>query len=60
MPDEQGVAERGAQQETSLEREARKNPANWQNLEKPSPGRDSAPPEKQTERDPDSPWMGGG
>jgi hypothetical protein len=60
MPDEQGVAERGAQQETPLEREAKKNPANRQDLEKPSRGRDSAPTDKQAERDPDSPWMGGG
>jgi hypothetical protein len=60
MSEEQGPAERGAQQETTLEREARKNPANRQVLDKPAEGRDSVPRDKQAERDPDSPWMGGG
>jgi len=52
----------GAQQESPAEREAKKNPANQQNLEKPAEGRDQAPADrvKEGKRDPKSPWMGGG
>lgn len=52
----------GAQQESPAEREAKKNPANKQNLEKPAEGRDEPPaePVKQGKRDKKSPWMGGG
>jgi len=62
MTEEQGDDRRGAQQETPAEREAKKNPASQQDLEKPAPGRD-VPPTTATEkgkRDLDSPWMGGG
>ena len=62
MVDEQGTERRGAQQETPAEREAEKNPANHQDLEKPPEGRD-VPPTKAVEegkRDSQSPWMGGG
>jgi hypothetical protein len=62
MPDEQGDERRGAQEESSAEREARRNPANRQDLEKPPEGRDVPPtkPIKEGVRDPASPWMGGG
>jgi len=62
MTDEQGDERRGAQDESPAEREARKNPANQQDRDKPSPGRGEAPAEtvKSGKRDPDSPWMGGG
>jgi hypothetical protein len=62
MIDEQGDERRGAQQETSAEREAKKNPANQQDLEQPPEGRDEPPAEtaEKGKRDPDSPWMGGG
>jgi len=62
MTDEQGDEQRGAQNESPAEREAKKNPANQQDLNKPSPGRDKPPAEavKSGKRDPDSPWMGGG
>jgi hypothetical protein len=60
--DEQGDERRGAQQETVAEREARKNPANRQDLEQPPEGRDEPPAEavKEGNRDPKSPWLGGG
>jgi hypothetical protein len=59
MTDEQG---HDAQRETPAEREAKKNPANRQDLEKPAPGRDEPPADavKAGKRSPDSPWMGGG
>jgi hypothetical protein len=65
MIDEQGDERRGAQQETAAEREAKKNPANHQDLEQSPEGRDEPPAESAEEgeegtRDPDSPWMGGG
>jgi hypothetical protein len=62
MVDEQGKQRRGAQQESPAEREAEKNPANQQDLEKPSEGRDEPPADavKPGKRSPDSPWMGGG
>ena len=62
MVDEQGDERRGAQQERPTEREAKKNPANRQDLGKPSKGRDQAPaePVEQGKRSPDGPWMGGG
>ncbi len=62
MVDEQGTERRGAQLETPAEREAKKNPANQQDVEKPAKGRDDAPDEthEQRQRDPSSPWMGGG
>ena len=62
MPDEHGTERRGAQQETPAEREAKKNPANKQDLEKPAEGRDVPPakPVEEGKRDSDSPWMGGG
>ena len=62
MPDERNDAPRAPQQVTPAEREAKKNPANQQDLNKPSPGRDKPPAEavKSGKRDPDSPWMGGG
>ena len=61
MVDKQGD-ESGAQQESPAEREAKKNPANKQDLEKPSEGRDTPPDEtvEKGKRSPDSPWMGGG
>ena len=62
MPDEQGDLKRGPQDESAGEREAKKNPANQQDLEKPPEGRD-VPPAKPIEkglRDHDSPCMGGG
>jgi hypothetical protein len=62
MVDEQGTERRGAQQESPAEREAKNNPAEQQDLEQPSEGRDAPPAEKvdRGERDPESPWMGGG
>jgi len=62
MVDEQGDERRGAQQESPAEREAKKNPADKQDLEKPSEGRDKPPDEivEKGKRSPDSPWMGGG
>ena len=62
MIDEHGDESRGAQQERPAEREAKKNPANRQDLEKPSNGRDEAPaePVKQGKRGRESPWLGGG
>jgi hypothetical protein len=62
MTDEQGDEQRGAQNETAAEREAKKNPANRQDFDKPPQGRDEPPADavKPGKRDPDSPWMGGG
>ncbi len=62
MVSEQGEQERGAQQESPSEREAKKNQANTQDLERDPAGRDEAPTEatEQGKRSPDSPWMGGG
>ncbi len=62
MVSEQGDERRGAQQETPAEREAKKNAAKQQDLNKPAEGRDEAPADKveQGVRSPDSPWMGGG
>lgn len=62
MTDEQGDEKRGAQQESPAEREARKNPANQQDLGKPSEGRDQPPAEtvEEGKRSPNSPWLGGG
>jgi hypothetical protein len=62
MVPEQGDEERGAQQESPSEREARKNQANRQDLERHPEGRDEAPAEvtEKGKRSPDSPWMGGG
>jgi hypothetical protein len=62
MPDEQGTERTGAQQESPAEREAAKNPANRQDLDKPPEGRDVPPsePVKEQKRSPDDPWMGGG
>lgn len=62
MVDEQGNERNGAQQESPAEREAKKNPPEKQDLEKPSEGRDTPPREKveQGKRSPKSPWMGGG
>jgi hypothetical protein len=62
MTDEQGVERRGAQRESPAEREARKNPANQQDPDKPPEGRDQPPAEtvKEGKRGPNSPWMGGG
>jgi len=62
MVDEHGRKKQGAQQENPAEREAKKNPANQQDLERPAEGRDE-PPAKSIEkgkRSPKSPWMGGG
>jgi hypothetical protein len=62
MVDEQGDERRAPQNETPAEREARKNPANQQDLGKPAPGRDEPPADavKDGKRSPESPWMGGG
>ena len=62
MIDEQGDERHGAQEESPAEREARKNPANRQDLEKPPQGRDQLPDDavETGKRSPDSPWMGGG
>ena len=62
MVDEHGDERSGAQQVSPAEREAKKNPANQQDLTKPPQGRDEPPatPVEQRKRDPDSPWMGGG
>jgi hypothetical protein len=62
MTDEQGDERRGAQQETTAEREAKKNPSNQQDLGKRPEGRDEAPsePVKLGKRSSKSPWMGGG
>ena len=62
MVDEQGDDERGAQEESTGEREAKKDPALQQDLEKPPEGRDQAPTEsiEKGKRSTDSPWMGGG
>jgi hypothetical protein len=53
---------RAPQHESPAEREARKNPANQQDLDKPAQGRDEPPGDavKSGKRDPESPWMGGG
>ena len=61
MVDEQGDERRDAQQESAAEREAKKNPANQQDLGRPAEGRDQAPAEKveQGRRSPKSPWLGG-
>jgi hypothetical protein len=62
MTDEHGDERRGAQQESPAEREARKKPADRQDLDKPPEGRDQPPVEtvEEGKRSPDSPWMGGG
>ena len=62
MTDEHGDERRGAQRQSPAEREARKNPANRQDLDKPPEGRDEPPAEtvEEAKRSPDSPWMGGG
>jgi hypothetical protein len=62
MTDEQGHEREGAQQESPAEREAKRNPAIQQDLDKPSDGRDEPPAEsvKTGKRSPASPWMGGG
>jgi hypothetical protein len=62
MTDERADERRAPQDESSAEREAPKNPANQQDLEKPAEGRDEPPADavKSGKRDPDSPWMGGG
>jgi hypothetical protein len=62
MVDEQGNERRGAQQESPAEREAKKNPSDKQDFEKPSEGRDKPPGEtvEKGKRSSDSPWMGGG
>jgi hypothetical protein len=62
MVDEQGDERRAPQNESTGEREARKNPANQQDLNKPAQGRDEPPaePVEQHKRGPESPWMGGG
>jgi hypothetical protein len=62
LVDEQGDERHGAQEESPAEREAKKNPANRQDLDKPTEGRDEPPAEavKQGKRGPESPWMGGG
>jgi hypothetical protein len=62
MTNEQGDERRGAQQETSAEREAKKNPSNDQDPSRPAEGRDAPPagPLKEGDRDLDSPWLGGG
>jgi hypothetical protein len=60
--EEQGDERRGAQQESPADREAKKNRADHQDLEKPSEGRDEPPTEtvEKGKRTPESPWMGGG
>ncbi len=62
MIDEQGNEREGAQQETPAEREAKKNPSQKQDLDKPPEGRDKAPAEtvKKGKRHPEDPWLGGG
>ncbi len=52
----------GDDTEAAAEREATKQSADKQDLEKPSEGRDEPPAEtvKKGKRSPDSPWMGGG
>jgi hypothetical protein len=62
MVEEQGNERAGAQQESPAEREAKKNPSEKQDLEKPPEGRDEPPAEtlEQGKRSPKSPWMGGG
>jgi hypothetical protein len=62
MVDEQGDEQRGAQQETVAEREARKNPANQQDGGRPAEGRDQPPSDagERAKRSPKSPWLGGG
>jgi hypothetical protein len=62
MVEEQGSERRGAQQETPAEREAKKNPADQQDLEGPPEGRDEAPEKtvEQGKRSSKSPWLGGG
>jgi hypothetical protein len=62
MADEHDRKKYGAQQETPAEREAKKNPANQQNLERPAEGRDEAPAKsiEKGKRSSKSPWMGGG
>ena len=58
MVDEQGDERRGAQRESPAEREAKKNPANKQDLEKPSEGRDK-PPDETVEKGKRSPTVRG-
>jgi hypothetical protein len=62
MVDEQGDERRGPQQESPAVREAKKDSADEQDLEKPSEGRDKPPDEtvEKGKRSPDSPWLGGG
>jgi hypothetical protein len=62
MTDEQGDERRGAQQESTAEREAKHNAAKEQDLDKPPQGRDEPPADavKRGKRDSNSPWMGGG
>ena len=64
MTPEQGQERRPIQpqHESPAEREAKKNPANQQDLTLPPQGRDEPPADalKDGKRDPDSPWMGGG
>ena len=64
MTDEQGQEPRAPQpqHESPAEREAKKNPANQQDLARPPQGRDEPPADAVTtgKRSPDSPWMGGG
>ena len=60
--DEQGDERRGAQNESPAKREAKRNQADQQDLNKPPQGRDEPPaePVEQRKRGPESPWMGGG
>jgi hypothetical protein len=62
MASDQRDQKEGAQQQSPAEREAKKNPANRQDLEKPPEGRDEAPAEtvKEGKRSSKSPWLGGG
>ena len=62
MAEEQGSERKGAQRESPAEREAKKNPSEKQDLEKPAEGRDEPPAEavEQEKRSPKSPWLGGG
>jgi len=61
MIDEQGNEREGAQQETPAEREAKKNPSQKQDLDKPPEDRDKPPAEtvKKGKRRPEDPWLGG-
>ncbi len=60
MVDEHDREKHGAQHVNPVEREAKKNPANQQDFEKPAEGRDEAPAITKGKRSPKSPWMGGG